>query len=741
MPSLIALILLSGTWFVSRRSAKTQGKSAAAGQSAEGQSAAGEKAGAEAEKTGVETGRTGAEPEQKAAESSGKGGTGGGFETAGLDPMQKIAFTAGGAKQAQRSVPVQLDTSILGGEAGEKCWAVFLPAEMSAHPKIRFSEYQTVTMQALKEGEYYKGERLGSENSRAGSNGDNGSNGGKVSKGSNGSQDSDSASEDSEAHTYSSGDEVFGLDNGRAFSVTLEGKKGRTYSDVLYVFSCTGTATMYLDTESGSMKAVDADPTKQTSEKATFSVFFPSGKMDSEGECEVSGRGNSTWDMVKRPYNVKLAEKQSVLGMKECKKLCLLANTYDLTNLLDRISSQLAQELAMRDTPEGEFVNLYLNGQYNGLYYLSQRPRTGGSVEIDKLDDRIKEANGQKSGSTIPKRIALHKDGDKLYKWAYAWPAEPADNTGGYLLQYSYGYDGDTAWFTTAHRKTRIMSPAYPTAGEVSYISDYMLAAERTVYNEDGIDPETGKKLTDYLDLPSWEDMFLLEEYFVEWDAERWSFYIIKDRRDPLLHCGPMWDFDHSAGTMLFGTYPETAVSTLMFRDNRGGWMHSLLAHDEFIEGLYTDWQERFSPAIHRFLEKRMEEEIEDIESAAYMNNIRRSNDVDYREKTAALTDWLQRRVDFLDSYVGEGSGKNRQSGADQYCRVLFTFPWGDLSHYVLRGESLGYLPLPEYGETQIPSQAEKKEIVGWLDEDGNTIDSDIVIERDRTFTADIIKK
>ena len=204
-----------------------------------------------------------------------------------------------------------------------------------------------------------------------------------------------------------------------------------------------------------------------------------------------------------------------------------------------------------------------------------------------------------------------------------------------------------------------------------------MLAAERTVYNEDGIDPETGKKLTDYLDLPSWEDMFLLEEYFVEWDAERWSFYIIKDRRDPLLHCGPMWDFDHSAGTMLFGTYPETAVSTLMFRDNRGGWMHSLLTHDEFTEGLYTDWQERFSPAIHGFLEKRMEEEIEDIESAAYMNNIRRSNDVDYREKTAALTDWLQRRVDFLDSYVGEGSGKNRQSGADQYCRVLFTFPLG----------------------------------------------------------------
>lgn len=723
VPSLLALILLSGTWFVSSRLHKTTEGNVAAGQSD-----AGKNAGTEQVKTGGKTGQAGGEPEQEAAETSGTNSPEVKFAAAGLSQMQKIAFTAGGENNAQRSVPVELDTSILGGEKGEMCWAVFLPAEMSVHPRICFSEYKTVTMQALEEGGYYRGGRLGPGDYSVGIH------------------DSDSASgknseQSNREHTYFSGDEVIGLANGTAFSVKMERKDGSTYSDVLYVFSCTGTATMYLDTVSGSMAAVDGDSTKQTSEKASFTVYSPNGKIDSEGECEVSGRGNSTWDMIKRPYNLKLAEKRSVLGMKACKKLCLLANTYDLTNLLDRISSQLAQELAMRDTPEGEFVNLYLNGQYNGLYYLSQRPRTGGSVEIDKLDDRIKEANSQKLDSAIPKRIALHKEGDKLYKWAYSWPEEPADNTGGYLLQQSYGYKGETAWFTTIHRKMRIMSPTYPTAGEVNYISDYMLAAERTVYNEDGMDPETGKKLTDYLDLPSWEDMFLLEEYFVEWDGERWSFYIIKDRQDPLLHCGPMWDFDHSAGTMLFGTYPETAVSTLMFRDNRDGWLHNLLAHDEFVEDLYTRWRERFSPAIHRFLENRMEGEIAEIESAAYMNNIRRSNDIDYREKTAVLTDWLQRRVDFLDSYVGEGRGKNRQTGAEQYCRVLFTFSWGDVSHYVLRGQSLGYLPLPEYGETQIPLQAAKREIIGWLDEDGNTIDADIVIDRDRVFTADIVRK
>lgn len=777
VPALITIVLLLIAWVGGKRTHNSREESAAALQSTEDEKglAESEKAGGGAENGGSESGQNGVESEkaggeakesdaepERAGEESEQAGAETGAEDAAsadaeiieLEPMQKISFSAGGDNEAQRSVPVRLDTAILGGEKGEKCWAVFLPAEMAEHPRICFSEYKTVTMEALGEGEYYNGARLGpvnddntpADNPAANNDGNTSGNG----------PGAHSFAEGS--HTYSSGDEVSGLVNGSAFSVTLEEKGGGSQSDVLYVFSCTGTATMYLDTESGSMEAVDADETKETREKAKYTVFLPDGQLDSTGDCAVSGRGNSTWSMVKRPYDLKLTKKQSILGMQKCKKLCLLANTFDMTNLLDRVSSQLALELKMRDTPQGEFVNLYLNGQYNGLYFLSQRPRTGGSVKIDKMDDRILEANGLEDFSTVPERIALHEEGDKLIKWAYDWPNEPVDNTGGYLLQQYTKYEGDGAWFTTVHRRIRIMSPEYPTAGQVNYISDYMLAAERAIYSEDGKDPETGKKYSDYLDLPSWLDMFLLEEYFVEWDAERWSFYIIKDKKDSHLHCAPMWDFDHSAGAMIYGTYPETAVSTLMFRDSRQGWMQTLLSHDEFAEALNARWKERFSPVVHRFLDNRMEEEIAEIESAAYMNNIRRSNDLDFREKTDALTDWLQRRVDFLDSYAGAkgiASGKEMgeeaaaedgktaaeesgQAGADQYCRVLFKFPWGDLSHYVIPGESLGYLPLPEYGETQIPSEVEKREIIGWLDEDGNKIGADIVIDRDRTFTAQI---
>ena len=649
------------------------------------------------------------------------------------EPMQKIAFTTADSDRdrlsAQRSVPVQIDSSILGGEQWVNCWAVFLPAEMADHPAVFLSGYQSVTMRRLEKGQYLDGARLG-----PGAEGTDASKGTfeDRSEGGEGEESGSAGTEATEAHTYSSGDEVAGLENGTAFEVELEGEKGEVYSDILYVFSCSGTASMYLDTESGSMAAVDADPAKQVSEKGQFVVYTPDGSADSAGECAVSGRGNSSWNMSKRPYNVNLVEKQEVLGMSACKKLCLLANTFDTTNLLDRISSQMALDLGMRDTPEGEFVNLYLNGQYNGLYYLSQRPRAGGSVHIDKMDERIQQANGLDSYSHLPKKIALHKEGDRLKKWAYDWSNEPLDNTGGYLLQQYSRYKGDGCWFSTVHRRYRIMSPSYPTVDEVSYISDYMLSAERAIYSEDGKNPDSGKHYSEFLDLASWEDMFLLEEFFVEWDAERWSFYVIKDRRNPLLYCGPMWDFDHSAGAMIYGTYPETAVSTLLIRDSRHGWLNTLLMRDEFARDLHERWRERFSPEAHSFLDERMETEISAIESAAYMNNIRRCNDTDFRMDADVLTTWLQRRLAFLDSYAGDSE---ENEGADRYCRVLFQFSWGDISHYVPRADEIGYLPLPEYGETQIPSQVEKNEIIGWQDENGNAVTAETVIDRDRVFT------
>ena len=724
IPAVLAVILLSFSAFLSDRYEKMaqeekKGISSEADLSAEERKEIADSIFGEKES-----------PSEAESNLTGESGTstegGNGAQTSAAEaPLNRIAFTAGGRDARQRSIPVRIRDTVLGGKTGEECWALFLPEEIAAHPHLFFKDCEKVLMTSLPDSGRLTGANLPADLTGG---------------------DQAASKEDASGSPleYGSGDRVSGLVNGSAFRVQMQYADTVLESD-LYVFSSTGTPSMYLDTESGSMEGVDSDESKETAENADFLICLPDGGMDSTGTCVISGRGNSTWHLKKKPYNVNLTEKQSILGMPECRKLCLLSNTFDSTLLRNRISSQIAISLQMRDTPRGEFVNLFLNGKYNGLYYLSQRVKTGGSVNIKNLEDNILRANGlnedqvnaqtenadegtQTENPLYPERIALHSsEDDPLKAWAYDWHDNPKNNTGGYLLQLHERYNGTDCWFNTNERTFRITSPEHPTADQVNYLQQLMLDAEGAIYSGDGVNPATGNSYSDYLDMNSWEDMFLLEEYFVEWDGERWSFFITKDRDDPLLYCGPMWDFDHSAGIMLYGTYPRTAVSTLMFRDSRTGWFHQLLKLDSFNAEIRQRWKERFGPAVRRYLEEDMQTEIEAIRSSAYMNDIRRENTGDFDEDVRDLVDWMGQRADFLDSYLED---------PDSWCRVKFHFRWGELSHYVQSGDTLGYLPLAQYGETQIPSQIRKNEITGWKDENGAEISPDIVIDSDRDFYA-----
>ena len=50
-----------------------------------------------------------------------------------------------------------------------------------------------------------------------------------------------------------------------------------------------------------------------------------------EQEVEFRGRGNSTWNMDKKPYRFKMAKKKSVCGLPKAKTFALLANNIDCT--------------------------------------------------------------------------------------------------------------------------------------------------------------------------------------------------------------------------------------------------------------------------------------------------------------------------------------------------------------------------------------------------------------------------
>lgn len=99
---------------------------------------------------------------------------------------------------------------------------------------------------------------------------------------------------------------------------------------------------------------------------------------------QIKGRGNYTWSgFEKKPYRLKFAEKASVLGMPASRHFVLLAHADDSDGFLRNESGfTLSRLLGMPWTPESEPVELVMNGEYMGLYFLTQNIR----VSKDRVD-------------------------------------------------------------------------------------------------------------------------------------------------------------------------------------------------------------------------------------------------------------------------------------------------------------------------------------------------------------------
>lgn len=147
---------------------------------------------------------------------------------------------------------------------------------------------------------------------------------------------------------------------------------GRTRESQLIITRSGNTASLYIDVESGSMDNIHEK--KGNSEPGSLRLYTVDGTLDCSSQIKsVSGRGNSTWDYRKKPYNLELTSAQDLLGMGAAKKWILLANGYDPTNICDKMVSDFARETGAAYTAERQWVDLYLNGEYAGLYLLSER--------------------------------------------------------------------------------------------------------------------------------------------------------------------------------------------------------------------------------------------------------------------------------------------------------------------------------------------------------------------------------
>lgn len=404
-------------------------------------------------------------------------------------------------------------------------------------------------------------------------------------------------------------------------------------------------ASMWINTNEDMAYILD-DQDHTTS--GTLKVLSEIGDTEYTGEFEsLKGRGNSSWSMAKKSYGLKLTAQASLLGMTPGKSWVLSGSGTDATNIRNKLFYDMAVECGLKNAVESEWVDLYINGAYYGCYLLSEKITVAtGRLEIGELEEKTELLN-ENNLNTYP-NYKINQNGMELV--GYAIPNNPTDITGGYLLEtesYRSRFEGEPSRFSTKNGQSVVIQhPSYASVEQLHYISSFVQDFEDALYSEDGYD-SLGKYYTEYIDLESFVQRYLIEEISKNIDAGYSSYYCYKSQGESKLYAGPVWDFDTALGNN--GGWGDSAL----LRDpegmyvNRANWSEQLWAKQDFQELTKEIFKADMHPYLEKILEEGLDEYIQTVYASTAMEQVYYGKD-NMEEEFVLLRDFLQKRTDFL---------------------------------------------------------------------------------------------
>lgn len=355
---------------------------------------------------------------------------------------------------------------------------------------------------------------------------------------------------------------------------------------------------------------------------------FPGG--DYEGSGEIKGRGNSSWTYPKKPYSIKLGSKASLLGIPKTKKYAVIPGYHDTTLMRDYITYKIWQGLEGIDyVPKCEFVDVYLNGVYNGVYTLVERI----DIEKNKIDIEEADADNMTGGYLIEKDIRMKMDMDSD-------------------LWFDCPYWANISQDFFVLKSPEPDDPALADAMR-SYLTDYMQRVH------DSIMGVSGEDWHNYVDISSWIDFIIVQEIAKNIDGNmKTSCWLYKDREDDHIYMTAPWDFDLAYGRVNWNNQSEEHNDVI---DCPGSGTHDgfmiLNSSNPWMDRLW-DTEPEFRQALMRRYTAYRSTLIEDMftmieEQAAYLDVVQVPNNelwgMNFHNGVNALKNWLTQRIAWLD--------------------------------------------------------------------------------------------
>lgn len=389
--------------------------------------------------------------------------------------------------------------------------------------------------------------------------------------------------------------------------------------------------------------------------------------LDEPLPLEIKARGNFTRKgYSKKPYKIKLGKKQNLLGLtpEKSKHYALLTHADDEFGYMRNfVGFRLGEMIGLPWTPKQQPIEVVINGDYRGIYFLTESIRVGdGRVPITELEDNV---------------------------------SDPALISGGYLVELDNYVDDCTFHMSDASNKNTDGSYGHlmvtaDTPEELSALQLRFIRDQFTKMN-DLVNSNDDNELWSYLDMDDAARYYVVEEIISHYEAYHGSTYLFRNYGEgQKWHFTPLWDCGHAFDGPTDSFFPDMDSYQNPYTNKKctsygNNWIGNygnskgLRSKTKFMDKVknYFQWfinsKDNNSLTPYQQLSKELDAYVSHIKDAAFLDAERwdgedrpqkvgndEPQDVvknkDIEQDLVAVKDRLDKKISFLKNQWSAGS-------------------------------------------------------------------------------------
>ena len=359
------------------------------------------------------------------------------------------------------------------------------------------------------------------------------------------------------------------------------------------------------------------------------------GSKEKPLALQIKARGN--WTMKgfsKKPFKLKLDKKQSLLGLSKSKHFAILAHADDNGGYLRNfIGFNLGRRIGLPWTPTHQPVEVVINGDYRGLYFLTESIRVDADrVNIQELEDNV--------------------DDPKLASGGYIVELDNYDEDSSAQIQMDEKVNPAVGGHYVDKLRITFDTPEVYSDLQRRFITDQFTAINNYVGSNNDA-------LWSYLDLDDAARYYLVEEIVSHTESYHGSTYLFRDRgANQKWHFSPLWDF----GNAFNGRTDDYFYNCDPFGNT---WIPSIRQNDKFNNKVKDTWlwfmQNKYNGLINDIdeyvghLTTAAKADHERWKSAPVPNGGQSvANNSDMQGKRNQIVDHLNAKINWLKGKFGD---------------------------------------------------------------------------------------